>query len=102
MEREEELIRTYQRERGDLEEQEDSIKRLIRNGEDYTQDVLSQVRQLLSKRETSMDVVRETQQAIQRVEAEYLEELNQERKKVMIQQEEVEQTYHREYQQLKG
>lgn len=79
----ENLISTYQRERAELEEQEDNIKRLIRNCEDYTQDVLMKVRRLMGKRETHMEVTRETQQAIQKVEAEYLEELTQERKELI-------------------
>lgn len=100
MKAEEELLRDYQRNRAELEEQEDIVKRYIRKGQDYTQEIFFQVRQILGKRSTSMESIMETQRELQRNEDHYLEELAQERKELILQQEEVEQFYRKKRQEL--
>lgn len=97
---EEELLRDYQRNRAELEEQEDTVKRYMRKGQDYTQEIFFQVRQILGKRSTSMESIMETQRELQRNEDHYLEELAQERKELILQQEEVEQFYRKKRQEL--
>ncbi|MEI5993036.1 hypothetical protein [Candidatus Enterococcus mansonii] len=101
METEEELLRNYQRSRAELEDQEDEVKRYIRNGQDYNQELFFQVRQLLGKRDASMESIIQTQRELQRNEDNYLEELAQERKELILQQEEVEQFYRKKRQELK-
>ncbi|EOH92389.1 hypothetical protein UAW_03054 [Enterococcus haemoperoxidus ATCC BAA-382] len=100
MKAEEELLRDYQKNRAELEEQEDTVKRYIRKGQDYTQEIFFQVRQILGKRSTSMESIMETQRELQRNEDHYLEELAQERKALILQQEEVEQFYRKKRQEL--
>ncbi|PZL75675.1 hypothetical protein CI088_04335 [Enterococcus plantarum] len=100
MKAEEELLRDYQRNRAELEEQEDTVKRYMRKGQDYTQEIFFQVRQILGKRSTSMESIMETQRELQRNEDHYLEELAQERKELILQQEEVEQFYRKKRQEL--
>lgn len=100
MKAEEELLRDYQRNRAELEEQEDTVKRYMRKGQDYTQEIFFQVRQILGKRSTSMESIMETQRELQRNEDHYLEELAQERKALILQQEEVEQFYRKKRQEL--
>lgn len=97
---EEELLRDYQRNRAELEEQEDTVKRYMRKGQDYTQEIFFQVRQILGKRSTSMESIMETQRELQRNEDHYIEELVQERKALILQQEEVEQFYRKKRQEL--
>ncbi|MBO0465933.1 hypothetical protein JZO73_00110 [Enterococcus plantarum] len=98
MKAEEELLRDYQRNRAELEEQEDTVKRYMRKGQDYTQEIFFQVRQILGKRSTSMESIMETQRELQRNEDHYIEELVQERKELILQQEEVEQFYRKKRQ----
>ncbi|MGM0217965.1 hypothetical protein [Enterococcus sp. AZ126] len=100
MKAEEELLRDYQRNRAELEEQEDTVKRYMRKGQDYTQEIFVQVRQIIGKRSTSMESIMETQRELQRNEDRYLEELGQERKALMLQLEEVEQFYRKKRQEL--
>ncbi|MGX7200772.1 hypothetical protein BCR22_08250 [Enterococcus plantarum] len=100
MKAEEELLRDYQRNRAELEEQEDTVKRYMRKGQDYTQEIFFQVRQILGKRSTSMESIMETQRELQRNEDHYIEELVQERKELILQQEEVEQFYRKKRQEL--
>lgn len=100
MKAEEELLRDYQRNRAELEEQEDTVKRYMRKGQDYTQEIFFQVSQILGKRSTSMESIMETQRELQRNEDHYLEELAQERKELILQQEEVEQFYRKKRQEL--
>ncbi|EOI06894.1 hypothetical protein UAY_00236 [Enterococcus moraviensis ATCC BAA-383] len=97
---EEELFRNYQSARVELEEQEDRVKEYIRNGEDYTQELLHQVRQVVGKRERSMDSLMDMQRELQRNEANYLEELIQERKILIQQQDEAEYDYRKKHQEL--
>lgn len=97
---EEELFRNYQRARVELEEQEDRVKEYLRNGEDYTQELLHQVRQVVRKRERSMDSLMDMQRELQRNEANYLEELIQERKILIQQQDEAEYDYRKKRQEL--
>lgn len=97
---EEELLIDYQRNRAELEEQEDTVKRYMRKGQDYTQEIFFQVRQILGKRSTSMESIMETQRELQRNEDHYIEELVQERKALILQQEEVEQFYRKKRQEL--
>lgn len=100
MEKEEALQQDYQKTRTELEEQEDTVKRYIRNGQDYTQDILVRVRQLLGKRATSMEPWMQTQRELQRNESDYLEELTKEKRSLIQQQEDVEQLYRKKRQQL--
>lgn len=97
---EEELFQNYQRTRVELEEQEDRVKEYLRNGEDYTQELLYQVRQVVGKRERSMDSLMDIQRELQRNEANYLEELTQERKNLIQQQDEAESDYRKKRQEL--
>lgn len=97
---EEKLFQEYQKTRSALEEQEDIVKVYLRNGEDYTQELLHQVRQVVGKRERSMDSLIDTQRELQRNEANYLEELTQERKILIQQQDEAEYDYRKKRQEL--
>ncbi|MBO0423082.1 hypothetical protein [Enterococcus plantarum] len=97
---EEELFQNYQRTRVELEEQEDRVKEYLQNGEDYTQELLYQVRQVVGKRERSMDSLMDIQRELQRNEANYLEELTQERKNLIQQQDEAESDYRKKRQKL--
>ncbi len=97
---EEELFQNYQRTRVELEEQKDRVKEYLRNGEDYTQELLYQVRQVVGKRERSMDSLMDIQRELQRNEANYLEELTQERKNLIQQQDEAESDYRKKRQKL--
>lgn len=97
---EEELFQNYQRTGVELEEQKDRVKEYLRNGEDYTQELLYQVRQVVGKRERSMDSLMDIQRELQRNEANYLEELTQERKNLIQQQDEAESDYRKKRQKL--
>ncbi|MGM0219397.1 hypothetical protein [Enterococcus sp. AZ126] len=97
---EEKLFQEYQKTRADLEEQEDIVKVYLRNGADYTQELLYQVRQVVGKRERSLDSLMDIQRELQRNEANYLEELTQERKILIQQQDETEYDYRKKRQEL--
>ncbi|MGG5341443.1 hypothetical protein [Enterococcus sp. AZ192] len=100
MDTEEAVRLECQRSRADLEEQEDTVKFLIRNGQEYTEDIFAHTHHLLSKRGYSQEIVQDMQRALQWDEADYLEELELERRELLMQQEEVEQQYRKKRQEL--
>lgn len=100
MDAEEVLLDEYQRNRGSLEDEEDEVKRFIRNGENYIEEALSRAHYVLSKRESGAEQFQHMQRELQRHTSYYLEELKQERKELILQQEEVERYYRNKRQEL--
>lgn len=101
MEKEAELTKNYQKKRTELEEQEELVKQTMKRAQEYSQDIWEQLNHLVRKKDRSMDSLMEVRQKLQRNEANYIEELSDERKNLRDQQEEVDQIYRKNRQELK-
>lgn len=96
----EELRRDYQRNISELEEQENIIKRAILEGQDYTQDIMFQVRQLIDKRATSSDPFMQAKKELEQNEAHYVEKLKRERQLLISEKNKLEEKYVKQLKEL--
>lgn len=98
---EEQLRNEYERIRWSLEEQEDHLKRRKRDGQQFIQETFLHVQRLLNKRGYSnVEPLQELRRELNRIEGEYIEELDSEKRVLLQQQEENEQDYRKKRQAL--
>lgn len=95
------LLNTYQQKRRQLEAQEDTIRDYQRKGQQLTEETYSEIRYLISDIAQTAEPLNEARRELSRLEHEFMETLNQEKKKYLTQQEAVEETYRKELKTLR-
>ncbi|MDZ5760725.1 hypothetical protein RAK27_18950 [Carnobacterium maltaromaticum] len=93
MDKEEQLRKDYQQTRIRLEDQEDDIKALQRKGQKIAEEAYSELNYILLDRSENDDSLNEARIELTYLEEDLLAELNREKKKVILQQEDAEQQY---------
>ena len=101
MDKEEELSKNYQLLRRELEEQEDELKRVQKQGQQVADETFSEIRYLLSNTEDSTEILNKARQELSRLESDFMLALSHERKKLVNKQEECEYNYRNELKKLR-
>jgi len=101
MTKEEQLQKEYQRSRRKLEEQEDEIKKYERQGQQLAEETYSEIRYLVSSIAENSEPLEMARTEISRLEEEFRDNLEKEKKKVIYEQEELEQQYRKQLKEIK-
>lgn len=101
MDKEEQLLREYQNTRIKLEEQEDGIKRVEKQGQQLADEMYSEIRYLLPDSEDTKEILEEARRELGYFEEELMFALEKEKKKLVDEQEKEEERYRKEVRLLK-
>lgn len=101
MDKEEQLLNEYQNNRRKLEEQEEDIKKLQRQGQQLSEETYSEIRYLVSDIAEDSEPLENARKELFRLEEDLMLSLEQEKKKIVTEQEEAEQRYRKELNKLR-
>lgn len=101
MDKEEKIIADYKRKRQALEDQEDTVRGFQKKGEELVQDTLTEIRMRVQHEGVNNDSLDYARRELAQLETVYTETLAQEKRKLVRQQDDNEQTYRRALQQAK-
>ncbi|EOL50371.1 hypothetical protein [Enterococcus caccae] len=93
MDKEEQYMDDYQRTRRILEEQEDAVKSFQRKGQQLAENTLSEIHHTVQLFAETNEPFEHARNEIAQLEEAFLTALNQEKKKILLQEEEAERMY---------
>lgn len=100
MNKEEQLLKEYQKNRQKLEEQEDKIKSVQKKGQQLSEETYSEIRYLLSDIAEDSEPLENARVELSRLEDDFMMALETEKKKIRNEEEEIEQRYRKELREL--